>query len=115
MKRIFDVKRVLGLQDVFPFSRELVTRLSHVLVLSEQSVEFIQLSYSEVEQENERFEIEGVHHVFCDLLEKLELCLKKLESQLGLVNKERGESIVHYWSCYLLILKALESISKLYR
>ncbi|WMV46163.1 hypothetical protein MTR67_039548 [Solanum verrucosum] len=39
---------------------------------------------------NERLEIEGVHRVFLDLLEKLELCLKKLESQLGLINKERG-------------------------
>ncbi|KAH0693195.1 hypothetical protein KY290_021367 [Solanum tuberosum] len=39
---------------------------------------------------NERFEIEGVHRIFCDLLKILELCLKKLESQLGLVNKEKG-------------------------
>ncbi|KAG5610189.1 hypothetical protein H5410_021470, partial [Solanum commersonii] len=64
---------------------------------------------------NERFEIEGVHRIFCDLLEKLEPCLKKLESQLGLVNKERGELIVHCYSQYLLILKGLESISKLYK
>ncbi|XP_015160282.1 E3 ubiquitin-protein ligase UPL5-like [Solanum tuberosum] len=64
---------------------------------------------------NERLEIEGVHRGFLDLLEKLELCLKKLESQLGLINKERGEPIVSCWSQYLLILKKLESISKLYK
>ncbi|KAK4731145.1 hypothetical protein R3W88_024133 [Solanum pinnatisectum] len=64
---------------------------------------------------NERSEIKCVHHIFCDLLEKSELCLKELESQLGLVNIERGEPIVGCWSQYLLILKELESISKLYK
>ncbi|KAG5584725.1 hypothetical protein H5410_045159 [Solanum commersonii] len=56
-----------------------------------------------------------VHHVFCDLLEKSKLCLKELESQLSLVNIERGEPIIGCWSQYLLILKELESISKLYK
>ncbi|WMV46159.1 hypothetical protein MTR67_039544 [Solanum verrucosum] len=38
---------------------------------------------------NEGSEINGVHSIFCDLVEKSELCLKKVESQLGLVNIER--------------------------
>uniref|UniRef100_M1DN70 Uncharacterized protein n=1 Tax=Solanum tuberosum TaxID=4113 RepID=M1DN70_SOLTU len=37
---------------------------------------------------NERFEIKGVHRIFCDLLEKLELCLKELESQLVWLTKK---------------------------
>ncbi|WMV46165.1 hypothetical protein MTR67_039550 [Solanum verrucosum] len=110
---VFDVKCVLRLQDVFPFVRELETRLSHDLELS-VITEFIQLLESDMhefikfmylvkctirhqealgspvsfpslmqdEAGNERFEIKGVHRVFCDLLEILELCLKELESQL---------------------------------
>ncbi|KAG5584718.1 hypothetical protein H5410_045152 [Solanum commersonii] len=144
---VHDVKCMLRLQDVFPFVRELATRLSCALELSVQSAEFIQLSDSDVcefikfmhpvkcairhqqtfgspvsfpslmqsEAGNEGIEIEGVHRVFCDLQEKMELCLKKLESQLGLINKERGEPIVSCWPLYLLILKELESISKLYK
>ncbi|KAH0632785.1 hypothetical protein KY284_035571 [Solanum tuberosum] len=144
---VHDVKCMLRLQDVFPFVRELATRLSCALELSVQSAEFLQLSDSDVrefikfmhpvkcairrqqtfgspvsfpslmqsEAGNERIEIEGVHRVFCDLQEKMELCLKKLESQLGLINKERGEPIVSCWPLYLLILKELESISKLYK
>ncbi|KAH0633347.1 hypothetical protein KY284_036133 [Solanum tuberosum] len=63
---------------------------------------------------NERSDVKGMHRIFCDLLEKSELCLKELESQLDLVNLERGEPIVRCWSRYLLILKELERISKLY-
>ena len=51
-----------------------------------------------MKDEVERFEIKGVHHVFCVLLVKLELCQKELEILLGLVNKERGEPIVCCWS-----------------
>ena len=61
------------------------------------------------------FEIEHMHRVFSNLLEKTEVCLKKLESQLGLINKERDEPIVRCWSRYLLILNELECISKLYK
>ncbi|KAK4731146.1 hypothetical protein R3W88_024134 [Solanum pinnatisectum] len=134
---VHNVKYVLRLQDGFPFVREMATRLSRALELSVQSAEFIKLSDSNVhefskfmhqvkctirrqeafdipvnfpsfmqgEAGNERLEIEGVH---C-------LCLKKLESQLGLINKERGGPIVRCWSQYLLILKELENISKLFK
>ncbi|KAK4706410.1 hypothetical protein R3W88_034031 [Solanum pinnatisectum] len=64
---------------------------------------------------NEGSEINDVRSIFCDLLEKLELCLKKVEIQLGLANIERGEPIVRCWSQYLLILKELERVSKLYK
>ncbi|KAK4707279.1 hypothetical protein R3W88_033126 [Solanum pinnatisectum] len=52
---------------------------------------------------NEGSEINDVHSIFCDLLEKSELCLKKVERQLGLANIERGEPI------------KLERVSKLYK
>ena len=48
------------------------------------------------EVRNVRFEIEGVHRVCYDLLEKLELFLIKLESQMCLVNKERGDPIARF-------------------
>ncbi|XP_059305337.1 E3 ubiquitin-protein ligase UPL5-like isoform X2 [Lycium ferocissimum] len=130
-----DVKYMLRLQDAFPFVRELATRLSHALGLSVRSAEFMGLLGSDVcefikfmhpvksairRQEafgREGFEmlIEGVHCVFCKLLEKLELCLKKLESQLCLKKIGRCEPIVLCWSKYLVILKELKSISKLYK
>lgn len=138
---VHDVKYVLRF---FPFLHEMTTRLSCALELSVQSTQFIELSDKDVhefikfmhmvksairhqeafdipvrfpsllqgEAGNERLEIEGVHHVFLDQPEKLKPCLRKLESQLSLINKERGE---HIWSQYLLILKELESISKLYK
>ncbi|MCD7462697.1 hypothetical protein HAX54_049129 [Datura stramonium] len=67
------------------------------------------------EMHNYKKQIEGVHHVFCNLLEKLELCLKKLDSRLGLMKKGRGEPIVLCWSQYLVILKELKCISNLYK
>ncbi|KAH0634782.1 hypothetical protein KY284_037568 [Solanum tuberosum] len=116
---------------------ELSVQLAEFIQLSESDVrEFIQFmhrvkcairrqkafgslvsfpSLMQDEAGNERSEIKGVHHVFCDLLEKSELCLKELERQLGLVNIGRGEPIIGCWSQYLLILKELESISKLYK
>ncbi|KAG5584727.1 hypothetical protein H5410_045161 [Solanum commersonii] len=114
---VHNVKYVLRLQYVFPFVRELAAKLSCALELSVQLAEFINLSDNDVrefikfmhpfpflhEAGNERLEIEGVHCVFLDLLEKLELCQKKLESQLGLINKERCGPI------------ELESISKLFK
>ncbi|WMV45010.1 hypothetical protein MTR67_038395 [Solanum verrucosum] len=92
---------------------ELSVQLAEFIQLSESDVhEFIQFmhrvkcairrqkafgspvsfpSLMQDEARNERSEIEGVQHVFCDLLEKSEMCLKELESQLGLVNIERGK------------------------
>ncbi|KAG5584731.1 hypothetical protein H5410_045165 [Solanum commersonii] len=43
-------KCVLRLPDVFPFVRELETRLSHALELSVQSTDFIQLSECDVSE-----------------------------------------------------------------
>ena len=51
---------MLKLQDVFPFSLELGTRLSQTLVLSEQSTEFLQLAHRQV-----REFIEFMHPVMC--------------------------------------------------
>ena len=53
-------------------------------------------SFMQGEVGNERLEIEGVHHVCYDLLEKLELFLIKLESQMRLVNKEIGDPIARF-------------------
>ena len=53
-------------------------------------------SFMQGEVANERFEIEGVHSVCYDLLEKLELCLIKLESEMRLVHKESGQPISRF-------------------
>ncbi|XP_016491646.2 E3 ubiquitin-protein ligase UPL5 [Nicotiana tabacum] len=64
---------------------------------------------------NYKEKIEGLHHIFCDLLDKLELCLEKLETRLGLKEKEKDEPNVLCWSQYLVILEALHRISKMYK
>ena len=46
-------------------------------------------SLMQIEAGYEGSEINGVHSIFCDLLGKLEVCLKKVEIQLGLVNIEK--------------------------
>ncbi|KAK4731600.1 hypothetical protein R3W88_024588 [Solanum pinnatisectum] len=127
---VYDVKCV-KIVGCFPFVHQLTTWLLCALELSVQSTKFIQLSDNDVhmfirfihpvnfpsliqgEAGNERFGIEGVHHVYYDLLEKLKLCLKELDCQIGLVKKERDEPIICYWSRYILILEELESILKL--
>ncbi|TMW87503.1 hypothetical protein EJD97_019877 [Solanum chilense] len=143
-ENVHDVKHVLTLHHVFPFVDELATTLSHSLELSAQSPDFKQLSDSDVlvfiqlmhsveqvirrqtafgspvslpwlMQDEEANELKGVHTIICNLLDKMELCLKELENQLALVNIGRREPIVGCWFQYLLILKELESISKLYK
>lgn len=68
-----------------------------------------------IEMDSYKKQIEGVYRIFCNLLDKLDLCLKKLESQLGLIKNGRAEPIVLHWSQCLVILKELKKISKLYK
>ncbi|KAG5610188.1 hypothetical protein H5410_021469, partial [Solanum commersonii] len=103
---VHDAKCVLRLHDVFLFVRKLATRLSLALELSVQSV----YASGKVCNTKSRSILQSDH--FKDL--RLKACIK-LESQPGLVNKERGETIVRCLSWYLLILKKLENISKLYK
>ncbi|KAH0706016.1 hypothetical protein KY289_011092 [Solanum tuberosum] len=63
--------------------------------------------------------IESLHHILSylhftlyDLLDKIERCLRKLEDKVRLINEDR--LIVLLWSQYLVILKELNNISKLF-
>ncbi|XP_060173534.1 E3 ubiquitin-protein ligase UPL5-like [Lycium barbarum] len=56
-----------------------------------------------------------LHRILYDLLDKMELCLRKLEDQLGLKDKGKTKLIVSWCSQYLVILKELNSISKLFK
>ncbi|XP_015160786.1 E3 ubiquitin-protein ligase UPL5-like [Solanum tuberosum] len=103
---------------------ELSVQLAEFIQLSESDVrEFIQFmhrvkcairrqkafgslvsfpSLMQDEAGNERSEIKGVHHVFCDLLEKSELCLKELERQLGLMlleGRHKNEELYEMLIC----------------
>ncbi|KAK4706204.1 hypothetical protein R3W88_034240 [Solanum pinnatisectum] len=89
----------------FPFVHELATRLSHALELSVQSTEFIRLSRVMCVSL-----LSSCIRIFCDLLENLELCLKKVEIQLGLANIERGEPIVGCWSPVTKLYKSLKEM-----
>ncbi|KAL3519372.1 hypothetical protein ACH5RR_017521 [Cinchona calisaya] len=60
-------------------------------------------------------EIESLRLVFDDLLGKMDLCLKKLEEHLTVVEKGKGEQPVLGSRQYLTVLKELGSISKLYK
>lgn len=55
--------------------------------------------------------IKFLRSTFFDLLENMNLCLKRLEEHLGVLEKDHQ---VLGWSQYLTILKELNSISKLY-
>ncbi|KAH0705181.1 hypothetical protein KY289_010257 [Solanum tuberosum] len=64
--------------------------------------------------------IESLHHILSDLhivlydlLDKIERCLRKLEDQLRLIDED-GRLIVSWLSQYLVILKELNNISKLF-
>lgn len=59
-------------------------------------------------------EIKYLHSIFGDLLGKMDLCLRKMEEHLGAFEKGKTEHHVLGWSQYLLILKELHGISKLY-
>ncbi|OIT28105.1 PREDICTED: E3 ubiquitin-protein ligase UPL5-like [Nicotiana attenuata] len=133
-------KELLALKDVFMFVCEVVVpELSHALELSKGSVESTGgLSVSIVRDFTEymlalkkvipsrilfvtseavcvRECIKCLHRILYDLLDKMELCLKKLEAQLGLKEIGKGKPIVPWWSLYLVILKELNSISKLFK
>ncbi|KAM3337813.1 hypothetical protein P3S68_032138 [Capsicum galapagoense] len=57
--------------------------------------------------------IECLHLILYDLLDKMEPCLRKLEDQLALQEKGKGKP-TSWWSRYLVVLKELNSISKLF-
>ncbi|XP_042519646.1 E3 ubiquitin-protein ligase UPL5-like [Macadamia integrifolia] len=59
-------------------------------------------------------EIELLHNIFLELLEKIDQCLIKVEGFLAekVTGENEGRQLV--WSQYLAILKELNSISKLY-
>lgn len=60
-------------------------------------------------------EIEFLHHIFIDLLKKMDQCLHYMEECLAGKGKGEGDITHSRWSQYLTILKELNSISKLYQ
>lgn len=60
-------------------------------------------------------EIEQLHVIFYDLLEKMEKCLVKMQDSLPSRPNGEGESTRTGWSQYLAILKELNNIAKLYK
>ncbi|XP_019262636.1 PREDICTED: E3 ubiquitin-protein ligase UPL5-like [Nicotiana attenuata] len=144
-----ETKKLLALQDVFPFVCEVASKLSYDLELTMGSTKLIGLSFSIVRdftvfmlpvrnvirwqvpfrfpitfplEEDDTSEgvyykeyIECLHHIFYDLLDKMEMCLRELEDRLGLKENGKGKPIAPWWSQYLVILKELNSISKLYK
>ncbi|KAK4353748.1 hypothetical protein RND71_025942 [Anisodus tanguticus] len=74
------------------------------------------------EEESKRFEmsyytqqIKCLHDIYFDLLEKIEVCLKKMEEPLALKEKGEAEPFAVGWSQYLEILKEINGVSKLYK
>ncbi|XP_055826818.1 E3 ubiquitin-protein ligase UPL5-like [Solanum dulcamara] len=132
-RHYYVTKELSALNDAFLFVRDVVVaELSRELELSMGSVESTELSWSIVPDFTEYMclvrgllqqpfdsPIESVHHILSDLhlilydlLDKIELCLRKMEDQLGL--NDEGRPIVSWWSQYLVILKELNNISKLF-
>ncbi|KAJ8526233.1 hypothetical protein K7X08_028710 [Anisodus acutangulus] len=147
-----DTKKLVALQDVFPFVREIATELSDDLVLTMGSTNFLGLSFSLVrdftvfmlpvwnvicwqapfgvpfgflisfprmeddtsEAKYYKESIECLRQIFYDLLDKIVLSLRELEDLLGLKEEGKGTQVVLWWSQYLIILKELSNISKLY-
>ncbi|XVF87848.1 hypothetical protein PTKIN_Ptkin18bG0153900 [Pterospermum kingtungense] len=139
-----EVKGLIVLQEIFPFVSELADKLSKDLdsstsggplstdvkdftaflnplrsAIFEQvgfwtpiSVEWQKKDYNHPPYGNE---IEFLHAIFNDLLNKMEKCLIRVEESLVARESSEGELIHPEWSQYLAILKELNGISKLYR
>ncbi|KAK4726844.1 hypothetical protein R3W88_031761 [Solanum pinnatisectum] len=125
MKRYNECARlvlVFSPNDAFIFVREVVvTDLSHELELnmSVESTGFSLMSIVPDFIEYICFYIESLHCIFSDMhimlydsQDKIEPCLRKLEDKVKLINDNRF--IVLWWSQYLVILKELNNLSKLF-
>ena len=60
-------------------------------------------------------EIEFLHSIFNDLLDKMEKCLIRVEESFAARESSEGEFVHSGWSQYLALLKELNVISKLYQ
>lgn len=58
--------------------------------------------------------IKFLHGVFKDLLDKIELCLEKMEDRLDTIEKENLGQLSSRWDQYLAILKELNSLAKMF-
>lgn len=104
------------LNDVSDFTAFLIPLLS---VIREQvsfggliSIPFCEVGYN-ISCYGE--EIKFLYSIFIGLLEKMYLCLGKVEEWLARKEKGEGEILRLGWCHYLAILKELNSISKLYQ
>nr|GMD06985.1 E3 ubiquitin-protein ligase UPL5 [Ipomoea batatas] len=62
-----------------------------------------------------REEIKLLHFIFVDLLEKMGLCLRRMEERLRAREKGEAEPFVIGWYQYLAILKELNGIANLFK
>ena len=76
------------------------------------SVEWQKKDYN---QSPYREEIEFLHSIFNDLLDKMEKCLIRVEESFAARESSEGEFVYSGWSQYLALLKELNVISKLYQ
>ncbi|MCD7461388.1 hypothetical protein HAX54_046016 [Datura stramonium] len=113
-----------SLSDVRDFSAFMhpIRNLIGDHVASRSPIAFPLLEEGTSEEESKRFgmsyyrqQLKSLHDIYLDLLEKVELCLKKMEEPLVLKEKGEGEPFALGWSQYLAILKEINGISKLYK
>ncbi|CAN1175042.1 E3 ubiquitin-protein ligase UPL5 [Linum perenne] len=132
-----DTKGSITIAEIFPFVKELATKLSNDLCLSLPCdvIDFsaflaplrtaisetsgrpvtMPLNKKGVDQLLYAEEMEQLRVIFRDLLAKMDKCLMKVEGSLSLKSSGECELINTAWSQYLAILKELNEIAKLYK
>ncbi|KAJ1427147.1 Ubiquitin-like domain superfamily [Sesbania bispinosa] len=139
-----NVKGSILIQDIFPFVRELANSLLSDLDLSMETPSVagslfidvgdftafliplrtgireqraLQDSMTYQQRHKDMLlveEIEYLHLLYIELLNKIDQCLSKLEKSLAAQEMMQGDNLCPAWSQYLSILKELYQISKLY-
>ncbi|KAJ1405533.1 Ubiquitin-like domain superfamily [Sesbania bispinosa] len=139
-----NVKGSILIQDIFPFVRELANSLLSDLDLSMETPSVagsllndvgdftafliplrtgireqraLQDSMTHQKRHKDMLlveEIEYLHLLYIELLNKIDQCLSKLEKSLAGQEMMQGDNLCPAWSQYLFILKELYQISKLY-
>ncbi|XP_052182439.1 E3 ubiquitin-protein ligase UPL5-like [Diospyros lotus] len=140
----FSYDHLIVVQDIIPFITELAASISNGLLLSVKSPTSNKLCACDVRDfkafllpirtaisEQIGFpapfsengynlpcydeEINSIHDIYTNLLEKMELCLQNVEECLAMKQKKEGELLDQGWSQYLSILEELNCMSELYQ
>lgn len=139
-----NVKGLVSIQDIFPFVRDLASSLLRDLDLSMVSPTAVgplsndvgdfsaflmplrtgikeQQAVKNAMPQDKRHkdlllaeEIEHLHGLYIQLLNKIDQCLQKMDQNLTGREMMEGDNLYPAWSHYLSILKELYQISKLY-